>query len=212
MTNKEKIITIVTVVISIIPLLYAIISYKNAPDVVPIHYNINGIADNFASKSSMFIIPVISIGSSVMMLLLKNNGSREIWFKLMFISTLCVSVLSIFILHTQINAYSELPLSFSNIVIVFVGIIFISIGYYMPKSKPNRVFGIRTRATLKDENNWNKTHKLGGTLYFLSGIIIVLSALFIKDDEILPNIVLFLIISSSFIPIVYSYIYSKKQK
>lgn len=55
-----------------------------------------------------------------------------------------------------------------------VGILFMIIGNYMGKIKTNWFMGIRTPWTLSSEEAWNKTHRLGGKLFMLSGLLIAI--------------------------------------
>jgi uncharacterized membrane protein len=52
-----------------------------------------------------------------------------------------------------------------------VAVLLIVLGNYMGKLRRNWFFGIRLPWTLSDEDNWNKTHRLGGKLFVASGII-----------------------------------------
>ncbi len=59
-----------------------------------------------------------------------------------------------------------------------VGIMFIVLGNYMSKIKPNWFMGIRTPWTLSSEEVWNKTHRLGGKLFILTGVVMILMNFF----------------------------------
>ena len=65
--------------------------------------------------------------------------------------------------------------------------------------------------TLEDENVWNKTHALGGQMWFIGGIIVVISSLIL---ELKMNLNLFFIISALIfiVPLVYSFFIFKKVK
>ena len=70
--------------------------------------------------------------------------------------------------------------------------------------------GIRTPWTLSNDEVWNKTHRLGGKLFMLMGLLLMLS-------PVLPwqSLTLTLIIPVSIIalvPVVYSYLLYRKIK
>jgi Predicted integral membrane protein len=93
-----------------------------------------------------------------------------------------------------------------RIVPVFVGLVFIIIGNYMPKTKQSYTMGIRLPWTLHSEENWNRTHRLAGFLWVLGGIaFIVLS--FIGWS---PAAFFVLIAVMSLAPTAYSYLLYKK--
>lgn len=50
-------------------------------------------------------------------------------------------------------------------------------GNYMGKIRNNWFVGIRNPWTLSSENVWNKTHRLGGFLFTIFGLLVVLSSL-----------------------------------
>ena len=52
------------------------------------------------------------------------------------------------------------------------------LGNYMPRIRPNYTFGIRTPWTLASETVWKKTHRVGGYVFVVSGIIIAVCSFF----------------------------------
>ena len=47
---------------------------------------------------------------------------------------------------------------------------FIIMGNYLPKTRQNWFFGIRTLWALSSQVTWEKTHGLAGRLFFLTGL------------------------------------------
>ncbi len=121
--------------------------------------------------------------------------------------TSIMSVLALFILYSAKNQSFTNP----NYIILLIGALYIILGNYSKTIKANYFIGIRTPWTLENETVWKETHKLGGKMWFMGGIIVVLSSL-ILDKQ--PNFTLFLIVTGliSIVPIVYSYIIFKKEK
>ena len=104
--------------------------------------------------------------------------------------------------HSPINFNIEFIAS------LMIGIIFIVIGNYMPKSKQSYTMGIKLPWTLDDEDNWTKTHRIGGFLFMITGFLFVINAVFWHTIWIL---VLAIVICIG-VPIVYSYrLHRKKQ-
>jgi uncharacterized membrane protein len=62
------------------------------------------------------------------------------------------------------------------IVPIAVGILFIVLGNYMPKFKHNYFVGIKTPWTLANEKVWAKTHRFGGKVFIVMGLVLVFSA------------------------------------
>ena len=45
------------------------------------------------------------------------------------------------------------------------------IGNYLPKVRPNYLMGIRTPWTLASDLSWQRTHRLGGRLFVIEGLV-----------------------------------------
>lgn len=95
---------------------------------------------------------------------------------------------------------------FAKYTLVFVGLVFVLIGNYLPKVKQNYYLGIKLPWTLADEENWNKTHRLGGRVWVTGGLLIMLNFFFrIRGLEFA------LILAMVLIPIIYSWAYSRRK-
>ena len=51
--------------------------------------------------------------------------------------------------------------------------LFIVIGNYLPKVRPNYLVGIRTPWTLTSDLSWDRTHRIGGRLFVLEGFAFI---------------------------------------
>lgn len=78
----------------------------------------------------------------------------------------------------------------------------------MGKIKSNWFVGIKTPWTLSSEEVWNKTHRFGGKMFILSGVLIGLSP-FLPDNLVLINFI-FAILIVSLGTFAYSYFIYKK--
>lgn len=58
-----------------------------------------------------------------------------------------------------------------------LGVLVFYTGFMLPRTKRNWFIGIRTPWTISSDRVWERTHRLGGTLFKLLGIVIVLSSL-----------------------------------
>lgn len=98
--------------------------------------------------------------------------------------------------------------------VLIIGLLYLILGNYFKTIKANYFIGIRTPWTLENETVWKETHKLGGKLWFIGGLILILSSLLLEKQT---NFTLFIIVTAiiSIIPVVYSYLKFqnvKKQK
>lgn len=58
-----------------------------------------------------------------------------------------------------------------------IGLLLTAMGNYLPKCPPNYTVGIRLPWTLADEDNWKKTHRLGGYVMMAGGLLLTVTAL-----------------------------------
>ena len=58
-----------------------------------------------------------------------------------------------------------------------VGLLLTAMGNYLPKCPPNYTVGLRLPWTLADEDNWKKTHRLGGYVMMAGGLLLTVTAL-----------------------------------
>ncbi len=198
-----------------LPFIYLAYIWNELPNKVPMHWNIKGEIDRYGDKSELIIIPLllpllVYIIFLVVPKIDPKNKLNKMGNKLQtikFFLTTFMSILALFIIYTAKNESFTNP----NYIILLIGVLFIILGNYFKTIKPNYFIGIRTPWTLENETVWKKTHELGGKLWFLGGIIVVLSSLLLFEKQ---NFTLFLIITGiiSIIPIIYSYIIFKNEK
>ena len=65
----------------------------------------------------------------------------------------------------------------TRLVFVGTGALFVVIGNYLPKVRPNYLVGIRTPWTLTSDVSWTRTHRIGGRLFVIEGILMILLGL-----------------------------------
>jgi len=203
------------IAIVLLPFLYLAYIWNQLPEKVPMHWNIKGEIDRYGDKIELIIIPILlPLLVYVIFLVVpkidpKNNlnkmGNKLHTIKVLL--TTFMSILALFIIYSAKNQSFTNP----NYIVLLIGILYIILGNYFKTIKANYFIGIRTPWTLENETVWKETHKLGGKMWFIGGIIVVLTSL-ILDKK--PNFIIFLIITGiiTIIPIVYSYIIFKKEK
>jgi uncharacterized membrane protein len=94
----------------------------------------------------------------------------------------------------------------TRIVMTMTGALFIGIGNYMPKMRPNFTMGIRTPWTLSSDRSWDRTHRLGGRLFVLEGAIFVLLGVLGVSSEFLIGAIIAGIVLVIVVAFAYSYL------
>jgi len=83
-----------------------------------------------------------------------------------------------------------------------VGVLLMVLGNYMGKLRKNFFIGIRTPWTLANDAVWERTHRLGGWVFMLAGVVTVVSLMTGAPVWLMPAA----IVVAALIPCVYSYL------
>jgi len=196
------------IAIVLLPFTYLAYIWNELPEKVPMHWNIKGEIDRFGEKTELLLIPILLPLLIYIIFLIvpkidpKNKISKmgNKYQHIKILLTTFMSILALFIIYSAKNQSFANP----NYIVLLIGILYIIFGNYFKTIKANYFIGIRTPWTLENETVWKETHKLGGKMWFVGGIIVVTSSL-ILDKQ--PNFTLFMIITGiiTIIPIAYSY-------
>lgn len=199
--------------ISLLPFAYLAYIWPSLPQKVPMHWNAAGEIDRWGDKSETLMIPILMTGLVYVLFLilpkidpkgkLEKMGNKLNDFRL--ILTGFMSVLSLYVLYSIKTLNADPKLLFP-----LLGLLFAFLGNYMKTMKPNYFIGIRTPWTLENEEVWKKTHKMGGWLWFVGGLLMAFS--FLLDGKAQFYTFMTIIIVITVIPVTYSYIEFKKQK
>lgn len=196
-----------------LPFIYLAYIWNELPEKVPMHWNIKGEIDRFGEKSELLLIPILLplLVYIIFLIVPKIDPKNKIskmgnkYQHIKILLTTFMSILALFIIYTAKNQSFANP----NYVVLLVGILYIILGNYFKTIKANYFIGIRTPWTLENETVWKETHKLGGKMWFVGGIIVVISSLILEKQL---NFTIFMIITGiiTIIPIAYSYFKFKK--
>ena len=99
----------------------------------------------------------------------------------------------------------ELPLT--ELLNILLGIMFLVLGNYMPKCKMNAFIGIKLPWTYSSDENWRRTHRLGGFVWVICGVLLLVNM--VVKSLILQMVAMF---AAILIPCVYSYLIYRKEK
>lgn len=82
------------------------------------------------------------------------------------------------LLHVAIlGAALGWPLPVNAAVPVIIGLMFVVLGALMPRFKSNFFVGIRTPWTLSSDTVWTRTHRVGGLLMIVVGLLLVIAGI-----------------------------------
>lgn len=104
--------------------------------------------------------------------------------------------------------HTELPIT--CIMGWLFAVIYLVMGNYLPKCRQNSTVGIRVKWTFASEKNWNATHRLAGPCYMVCGFLMIPASFL--PEKAATFLLLGLLILGNAIPMVYSYVFYKKQQ
>jgi len=205
-------------IISIIILTSLAISfyfYPQMPDKMASHWNAKGEVDGYMSKFwGVFLMPIVILAMFLLFLLvpkidpLKANIEKFRKYFDIFIIFISLFLLYIYLLTLFWN--KGMRFDMGQVMMPAVGLLIFYCGVLISKAKRNWFIGIRTPWTLSNDTVWEKTHRLGGKLFKISGIVILLGILL---KNLMIWFVLIPVIVSSIYLVVYSYFeFQREQK
>jgi uncharacterized membrane protein len=202
-------------VIAGIAIAVSIWAYPQLAPTVATHWNLNGTPDGFSSRLvAVLIIPVVIL---VMMglfnVLPKLDPRGQNYAK--FFGTywlICNTVIAFMLIaHAMIIASGiGFPIRIDRLMPVGIGLLFIVLGNYLTRVEPNWFIGIRTPWTLSSDTVWRKTHRTGGYLMVLGGLLVAACAV-LPHGAFIPVLVAAILVMAV-IPIVQSYILWKRER
>jgi uncharacterized membrane protein len=177
---------------------------------VPIHWGIDGQVDGYASKVvGLSLLPVTTIAIAALLAVIPHFEPRRanlersgkaygaIWITV-------VTLLGGFHVLTVAAALGA-DLEISRLVLFGTGLLFVVIGNYLPKVRPNYLMGIRTPWTLASDLSWTRTHRLGGRLFVIEGLVLAVLGLLDVGPELLAVTIIGAVVVLLVIVSAYSY-------
>ncbi len=213
MIKNDKLKIVISSVIILLPIFAGLILWNKLPDTMAVHWGADNTADGFASKTfAVSFIPVFLVIIHLLCLFAtsfdkkQKNQNKKALNMIFWI----IPVVSLFTNGIMYSVALGRNVSIASLTPVLIGIMLIFVGNYMPKLKQNSTLGIKIYWTLRNEENWNKTHRLSGKLWVICGLVIIISV-FLPINLMVTAFVLTLVITV-LIPCLYSYSIYKKHK
>ena len=175
--NKKLV--LFTSILILLPSLVGCVFWNQLPEEIPTHFNLLGQADGYNHKmSAIFGLPTLMLLMHwlLLFLMIKDPKSSNISSKiqvLIYWIIPFVSCLSMISIYGESLGYSMMSGLLAQI---FMGVMMIIIGNYLPKTHRNYIIGIRLPWTLENDENWRKTHRLAGKIWVLGGLLLFLNS------------------------------------
>ena len=161
----------------------ALCFYPQAPERMASHWNSRGEVDGYLGKFwGLFLLPIIVLAVWLLFLFipkidpLKENLEK---FRKYFDTLIFFIILFLFYIYALSLIWNfKGEFNMSRAIMPAVGFLFVFIGWILPKTERTWFVGIRTPWTLSSDAVWEKTHRLGGKLFIVSGLAACLGFIF----------------------------------
>ncbi len=212
------------ILILALPFCAVALLWDRIPGWVPTHWNARGEVDGMARKAyGVLALPCVNVGLAFLMTVLplidpkmrKQEGDtrNSLWRTVRIIrlgTTTFMAFMSVAALAAALNMFKD-GAQFSRLLNFGVAFLFILLGNFMSKIRPNYFLGIRTPWTLESKEVWTKTHRMGGRLFVVAGFIMVVASLTVPLEQYVYCVLLPLIVGVSLFTTGYSYVIYKKE-
>lgn len=183
------------------------ILYPGLPDPMPSHWNMQGEIDGYVPKLwGVWLMPSAALGLMLVMRIIPVISPKG--FKigpfvgvLNIFQVVLVGFTSLVGILVLLEA-KGLDVRLNEVILIAVGLLFIVQGNYFGKIRKNFFLGIRTPWTLASDEVWSRTHRLGGRLFVLMGLVLLVGAFFPLHAGWIVGVVLVI----AFVPLVYSFV------
>ena len=158
----------------------AVYLYPSLPEQIPTHWNIEGEIDDYTAKTwGVVIMPMAAIFTFVIMRLIpiispKGFRTDDFMDVVNVFTVAIVGFMSGVAILVLLEANGQ-DVHINETIFTGMGLLFIVLGNYMGKVRKNFFIGIRTPWTLASDEVWSRTHRLGGKVFILIGLFMVLN-------------------------------------
>lgn len=179
---KSKKAIILMWLLALLPFALVAVAWPWLPQRVPTHWGLDGQADTYSSPAALWGLCAIGPLSALLFQFLPRlDPKRQSYDKFQGRYEGAALLVQLLMVVTMAVTLSESlwpgRLDVGRVVCLAVGVMLLIFGNLMGKVKSNWFFGFRTPWALSDPDVWNKTQRLGGWVFFLSGGLLVLLAL-----------------------------------
>lgn len=208
MIKQHKKMLILTSVITLLPIFIGLLLWRQLPASVATNFGVDNQPDGYCSKAfAVFGLPVMMLFFHFICIVATNidpkrkNISKKVFRVVMWICPV-ISLVNCNILYVYNWGYK---LNIGFVCGLLVGILYLILGNFIPKVKPNYSIGFRIPWALNDSDNWYHTHRFGGKCMVIGGIAMIVTSPF-------QNVWIFLalVIVPCILPVVYSYMFYRK--
>ena len=196
---------IIQLAVCLLPFVIGAAFYSRMPDMVATHFDYNFQPDDYSSREfALFGIPAVMVLLFVLCaaMLEADPKKRGMDSRLKAITRWFIPILSVVMQCITVSYALDSSLRFIRFIPVFIGAGLVLIGNYLPKCRQNYTMGIKLPWTLNSEENWDRTHRFGGRMFVIAGLLLIGAGFF---GGIVSAVSAAAVIAAVLAPAVYSF-------
>lgn len=208
--NKKELLA--TALVCLLPVLAGAVLYPHLPETMATHWGIDGAANGWMPRAAaVFGLPVFLLAIHLICVYaLGHDPKRGNMSGVLCTLTMWICpALSLLCGTVTLGAGLGHEMHVDTLVPAFVGVLFLIIGNYLPKTRQNDTMGLRLPWTLASEENWNHTHRIAGFLWVLAGLVTLVVTLLGAWSS---GFFFALLVLTAGIPTLYSYCYYRRHE
>ena len=139
------------------------------PDMLPMHWGIDGTADDYTSKYEELWLCLVPFLSVLMLFVPRFDPKGEAYTKVWRFFQVLLLVLTLFFCAMtwlpELSVIGIIPQDdnlMGAVILLMVGLLLIFVGNYIPRVRQNYSMGIKTPWALADEYTWQRSQRMGG--------------------------------------------------
>lgn len=185
----------------------SIFYYPQLPERMATHWNASGEANGFSSRLwGAWMLPLVMAAVWLLMRAIPHIDPRKANYEKFsgMYEALVILVLAFMLLIHIVVLRGALgtPIRMERIFMPSVGVFIAIMGLLIPKVHPNWFVGIRTPWTLTSDLSWERTHKIGGTLFVALGVLMVATSF------IAPEVAIWILVAAALAIVIFLFAYS----
>ncbi|MCR5067936.1 MAG: SdpI family protein [Erysipelotrichaceae bacterium] len=191
--GNEKWKVIVSTLLCLTPMFIGLALWNKLPEQMPFHFNYKGEVDQYAGKPFVVLFPGLFLAALNLLALYvtgKDPENKNVSDKIMNLIIWLVPAVSLFLSFLFYGTALGGKMSVTRTVCLLLGLMYLIFGNYSPKIRKNSTIGIRVPWTLNDEEVWNRTHRFGGFIMVIAGLILVICALLGVELDVFAQLIL----------------------
>ena len=158
-----------------------ILYYPKLPETMTTHWSVSGEPNGFSSRLwGAWMLPVIMAAVWLIMRAIPHIDPRKAnyeKFSGMYDALVILILAFMLAMHiVLLMAATGAPIRMERVVMPSVGVFIAIMGILIPRAHPNWFVGIRTPWTLTSDLSWERTHRIGGALFVMLGVLMVASS------------------------------------